>query len=129
MYKVEQKSYGVKLTFAGFLREAEMQSWQSEMLNLLNELPESFGMLIDMREMTAMPAKSQEILIATQKVFKPKVIRSATVTNSIITDIQSKRIGSKSGVNDTKKFINAIEITDWENKAVDWIENEVDPNA
>lgn len=129
MYKVEQKKYGVKLIFAGFLREAEMQSWQSEMLNLLNELPESFGMLIDMREMTAMPAKSQEILIATQKIFKSKVIRSATVTNSIITDIQSKRIGSKSGVNDTKKFINAIETTDWEDKAVDWIENEVDPNA
>jgi|VirMetMinimDraft_7_1064189.scaffolds.fasta_scaffold07398_2 hypothetical protein len=128
MYKIEQKEYGVKLIFSGFLRETEMQSWQFEMLNLLKELPESFGMLIDMREMTAMPAKSQEVVKRTQKIFKARVIRSATITSSIITDIQSKRIGSASGVNETKRFINAANIADWEDKAIAWIQNGIDPN-
>jgi hypothetical protein len=91
------------------LREAEMLSWQSEMLNLLKELSKSFGVLIDSREMTAMPAKSQEILMQTQKIFKSRIIRSATVTCSVITDIQSKRIGTASGVCGTKKFINATD--------------------
>jgi hypothetical protein len=129
MYKVEQKEYGVKLIFSGFLRETEMQSWQFEMLNLLKELPESFGMFIDMREMTAMPAKSQEIVKRTQKIFKARVTRSATVTSSVITDLQSKRIGSASGVNETKIFINAIDIADWEEKAIAWIERGIDPNS
>ena len=129
MYKTERKSYGLKLIFSGFLREAEMLSWKSEMLNLLTELPESFGMLIDMREMTAMPAKSQEVLMVTQKKFKPRITRSVTITNSIITDIQSKRIGAASGVNETKKFINALDTANWERKAINWIENGVDPNS
>jgi hypothetical protein len=129
MYKIEQKNYGIKLIFSGFLREAEMVSWQAEMLNLLKELPKSFGMLIDMREMTAMPAKSQEIVMKTQRIFKPRVIRSTTVTSSVITDIQSKRIGTASGVNETKKFINAIDIADWEERAINWIESGVDPNS
>jgi len=128
MYKIEQKSYGVKLVFSGFLREAEMVSWQTEMLGLLKELPESFGMLIDMREMTAMPAKSQEIVMTTQKIFKSRIIRSATVTKSVITDLQSKRIGTVSGVNETKRFINAIDKPDWEASAINWIKNGVDPN-
>ncbi|WMX16913.1 MULTISPECIES: hypothetical protein [unclassified Aureispira] len=129
MYNVEQKDYGVKLTFAGFLRETEMKAWQSEMLTLLDELPPSFGMLIDMIEMTAMPAKSQEILMATQKKFKPRISRSATITNSVITDMQSKRICTKTGVINTKIFINASETPDWEEKAIDWIENGVYPSA
>jgi hypothetical protein len=129
MYKIEQKEYGVKLIFSGFLREAEMVSWQSEMLKLLHELPKSFGMLIDMCEMTAMPAKSQEIVMQTQKLFKSRITRSATVTSSIITDMQSKRIGTASGVCETKKFINAADTADWEEKAINWIENGVDPNA
>jgi hypothetical protein len=129
MYKIEQKNYGVKLIFSGFLRETEMLSWQTEMLNLLKDLSDSFGMLIDMREMTALPAKSQEIVMKTQKIFKPRVVRSTTVTHSVITDIQSKRIGTASGVNETKRFINAMDTPDWEERAVNWIEKGVEPTA
>lgn len=129
MYTIEQKDYGIKLTFSGFIRESEMLSWQTEMLPLLDVLPESFGMLIDMREMTALPAKSQEVLVATQKRFKPRVIRSATVIKSIITDIQSKRINTISGVNETKRYINAAEVSNWEVKAIDWIKKGIEPNS
>lgn len=129
MYKIEQKNYGVKLIFLEFLREAEMVSWQSEMLKLLHELSKSVGMLIDMCEMTAVTAKNQEIVMKTQKLFKTRITRSATVTHSVITDLQSKRIGAASGVCETKKFINAEDTADWENKAINWIENRVDPNV
>lgn len=123
MYKIEQQSYGLKLTFAGFIREAEMITWQAEIFPLLELLPPSFGMLIDMSEMEAMPSKSQEILMATQKTFKPRIKRSATVTKSAITNIQSKRIGNKSGVNETKIFIDATHTPDWEEQAINWIKN------
>ncbi|MGH1337561.1 MAG: hypothetical protein ACRBFS_15665 [Aureispira sp.] len=127
MYKIEQKSYGLKLTFAGFIREVEITDWQAEMLPLLKTLPPSFGMLIDMCEMTAMPTKSQEIIMATQKNFKSRVTRSATITKSTITNIQSKRISNKSGVNETKVFIDAALTPDWETQAIDWIENGTPP--
>lgn len=129
MYKIEKKNYGIKLTFSGFLREAEMLSWQSEVLNLLKKFPEPFGVLIDMREMDAMPAKSQEVVKRTQRIFKSRVIRSVTVTNSVITDIQSKRIGNASGVNDTKRFINSMDVADWEAQAIAWVEKGIEPNA
>lgn len=128
MYTIEQKDYGIRLTFSGFLRESELLSWQAEMLPLLDELPASFGMLIDMREMTALPAKSQEVMVATQKRFKSRVIRSVTVIKSVITDIQSKRINNISGVNETKRYINAAEVSDWETKAINWIQKGIEPN-
>ena len=128
MYKIEQQSYGLKLTFAGFIREAEITAWQAEMITLLELLPPSFGILIDMCEMTAMPSKSQEILMVTQKTFKPRVKRSATITKSAITNIQSKRIGNKSGVNETKIFIDAAHTPNWEEHAVNWITDGIQPS-
>lgn len=129
MYTIQKEDYGVRLTFAGFIREVEMKKWAEEIFSLLEQLPSSFGMFIDMREMTAMPAKSQEILLATQKTFKPRVERSASITASAITNIQSKRIGNISGVNATKLFVDATETPNWEEVAINWITKGINPYA
>ncbi|BDS12438.1 hypothetical protein [Aureispira anguillae] len=121
MYIVERKDYGVKITFAGFIREKEMKAWQLEMVKLLKTLPDKFGMLIDMREMKAIPAESQQILMATQKIFKPHVLRSASITAAAITNMQFKRMGDKTKVNETKIFINALEVPNWEEVGETWI--------
>lgn len=121
MYKIATEDYGIKLVFAGFIREDEMKAWQSEMVVLLKTLPEKFGMLIDMREMEAIPSKSQEVLMMTQKMFKPRVLRSASVTATVITNLQFKRMGDKTKVNESKIFINALEVPNWEEVAIKWI--------
>lgn len=129
MYKIEQKDYGIKLTFSGLIRAGEMKSWQVEMIKLLKRLPETFGMLIDMREMQALPQESQGIMVSTQKIFKPRVERSATIVSKVITNIQFKRIGNQSKVNETKIFINALDEPNWEEVAKLWIVHAVAPKT
>ena len=128
MYKIEQKDYGVKLTFSGFIRKNEMESWREEMINLLDNLPPKFGILADLTELKPLPVESQEALTKTQAIFKDKVIRSATVTRIDFTDMQFKRLGQVSGVNDTKKFLNATKTPNWEELCLEWITNGTDPS-
>lgn len=127
MYKIEQKDYGIKLIFSGFIRKTEMESWSEEMIDLLTILPPKFGILVDMTGLKPLPVESQEALTKTQTIFKEKVIRSATVTNIDFTDMQFKRLGQISGVNDTKKFLNSSKSPDWESLSLDWITNGTDP--
>lgn len=127
MYKIETKDYGIKLTFADFIIRKEIEEWSEKIILFLDQLPDRFGMLIDMRELKPLPVECQEIMEKTQLKFKTRVVRSATIVNNIITDMQFKRIGKKTGVNSHKIFIDASKVDNWEEIGVNWIVNGVKP--
>lgn len=127
MYKIERKDYGIKLVFSGFIRKEEMESWSNEMIHLSKSLPSKFGMLIDTTELKPLPVESQEALTSTQITFREKITRSVTITNMDVTNMQLKRLGEVSGINDTKKFLDASKFSNWEHLSLNWIVNGVDP--
>ncbi len=129
MYKIEIKDYGFKVTFSDFLHKEDVQGYKDELGKTLDALPEKFGILVDMRTMKPLAPESQETLTSSQKLVSDRLTRSATIVDSAIINMQFKRLSKKSGVIDSKRFIDASKVPDWEKKAVDWIKNGVDPNA
>ncbi len=128
MYKIEKKNYGLKLTFEGFIQSEEIQEWSKEMVDLLENMPDTFGMLIDMRRLKPLPAESQMAMETVQKLFAKRVQRSATIVDNVITNMQFKRIGKKTGVNQTKIYIDASKSNDWETAGRLWITKAIEPN-
>lgn len=127
MYKIERKDYGVKITFAGFIQKDEMLAYKKEFKLMLDLLPEKFGIFSDIREMKPMPADSQKIFNANPELVTPRLTRSATIVNSSVVKIQSKRLVKEWKVSDSKRYIDASITKDWEAKAIDWIKNGVEP--
>ncbi len=131
MYKIEKTNYGIKMALSGYINLEEIREWQQEILKAIEEQPAKIGLLIDMRELKPMPPECQQIVIEAQKKTMNQIIRSATITNQPITDIQLKRLGKISGVNKTKMYVNASETKYWEEIAVYWIikGKQIDPNS
>lgn len=129
MYKFEIKNYGFKVTFSDFLHKEDVQAYKDELAKTLDVLPEKFGILVDMRTMKPLAPDSQETLTSSQQLVANRLTRSATVVDSAIINLQFKRLSKQSGVIDSKRFIDASKTPDWEQKAVDWITDGIDPQA
>lgn len=127
MYKIERKNYGVKITFSGFVKEEEMLVYKKEFRAMLDQLPEKFGIFSDMREMKPMPPESQKIFNANPELVTGRLTRSATIVNSALVKIQSKRMVEEWKVSDSKRYIDASKTSNWEEVAVDWIVNGTEP--
>ena len=126
MYKIEKKSFGVQLTFEGFVHPEEMAEYKKEFRLILDLLPERFGILSDLRNMKPLPPESQQILSANPEWTSGRVIRSATILNSSLVKLQSKRLATEWKQGETKRYIDAAQHPNWEELAINWIENGVE---
>lgn len=127
MYKIERKNYGVKLTFEGFIDPEEMQAYKDEFKTTLNLLPPTFGLLADMRSMKPLPAESQAILSANPEWTASRIIRSATIVDSALVKMQSRRLTKEWKQDATKRYIDSSQHSDWETIAEKWIEDGIEP--
>jgi len=129
MYKIEETSYGYRLTFEGFVKKTEINEWYNESLEILREAPDKFGVLADLRTMKTLPMESQDKLEAGQKHFKQKgMTRSAVILDNPIIAMQFKRIGKNSGIYQWERYLDASTTKDWESRAIKWIEDNIDPD-
>lgn len=129
MYNIEKTSFGLKLTLSDFVRKEDIDNYKNELDNLLRMLPDKFGILIDMRALKPLAPEAQESLTKTQKLVGPRLTRSATIIDSAILNMQFKRLSKKSGVITSKRFIDASKVDNWEQAAVNWIVDGLDPDS
>ncbi len=130
MYKIEKKHYGFHLTFGGFIKEAEMNQWYDESLVALKDMPDKFGVFVDMRELKPLPSESQSKMEAGQKHYKERgMVRSVVVLNDPILTMQFKRIAKQSGIYEWERYIDASSNSDWERIGIAWLTDKVDPDS
>lgn len=128
MYKIERKNFGFKLTFSDFVNSTEINSYIKELKEYLASHNNTFGIMIDMRHMKPLAPDSQQALTDSQKLVANRLTRSATIVqDNAIIKMQFKRLSKQSGVNDTKRFIDASSSTNWERLAEDWITHGIEP--
>ncbi len=128
MYKIEKKNYGLKLTFGGNMELEEIQAWSQEIIGFLDKMPRVFGMLIDMRQLEPLSKDCQMIIEKMQKLFAKRVYRSATIVDNEATNRQFKKMGKRTGVNQTKIYIDSSKVNDWETAGRLWIKKGMEPN-
>ncbi|MCK5075569.1 MAG: hypothetical protein KAR38_04290 [Calditrichia bacterium] len=129
MYKIEKKDFGFKLIFSDFIKIDEMSKWVEESKVALSGSIRKFGVLIDMRNLKPLPKDSQETMETGQKLYKEKGMqRSAVILDNALVAMQFKRLAKGSGIYEWERYIVASEHSDWEDIAINWLKNSVDPD-
>ncbi len=129
MYKIEKKSYGLKLTFGGFIQADEMQNWVNDSGKELGNLASGFGVFVDMRDLKPLPPDAQEVMQVGQIAFKQKGMkRSVVVLANAIVTMQFKRIAKETGIYEWERYIDASSNPNWESIGEAWITKGTDPD-
>lgn len=130
MYKIEKRPSGYILTFAGSINAEEMQRWQNESkIALATETSNSFGVVIDMKDLLPISADTQAIMITGQKLYKEKGMnRSAVILNSPVIAAQFKNLALASGIYATERYIDASSTSEPVKIAIEWVKDAIDPD-
>jgi hypothetical protein len=130
MYKIEKKFFGVQLTFGGYLKKDELDTWKAESAAQLSSVSTPFGVLIDMRELKPLTADAQEVMVSGQKLYKDAGMqRSAVILNSATLTMQFIRLAKASGIYEWERYFDASSDQQWEERAMEWIKNGIDANV
>lgn len=127
MYKIEKTSYGVKLTFSGFIQKEEMAQWVIESQKALVSFPPKFGVFVDMRELKPLSVDSQAEMQKGQKLYKMLGMeRSVVILDNPIITMQFKRIAKETGIYEWERYIDASKNANWEELGKKWLVNGID---
>jgi hypothetical protein len=127
MYTLEKTEYDIKIVFEEFILAEEMREWFEESKKLIESMPETFKVMVDMRKMKTLPPDSKAILEEGQKYYiSHGGSGSAVISRNTITKEQQRNIATRSGVSGTEVYIDGSQ-PDWEQKALDWLVNDIRP--
>lgn len=130
MYKIENRPSGYILTFAGAINAEEMQKWANESEQILSsESRETFGVIVDMKDLLPLDNETKGIMIKGQQLYKEKgMLRSAVILNSPEITLQFKTIAFQSGIYSTERYIDASSNPKPIESAISWVKEAIDPD-
>lgn len=129
MHRIEETTYGYRVTFEGFLQRDDAGTLLESMRRTVRPRDGGFAVLVDMRTSRALAAEAQEMVKQAILLCKDAGLeRNAVVLNSAITTLQTKRIARETGIEKDIRYIDASIEPEWERVAVDWLTCGVDPD-
>lgn len=129
MYQIDKKPYGVHLTFSGYIPKDELEQWLADSKEMISSLPDEFVVLIDMREMELLAPESRPAMVEGQQYYRAHGMqRSVVILKDKITMLQFQGIAKETGIYKWERYIDANAEPGWEQIAMDWILNSVDPD-
>lgn len=123
MWKISKQSFGFVLTFASPMSAQDMQAWIAESKQMLAEpLPAGWGVVVDMRELSALTAEAQKLMQAGQALYKQAGMkRSAVAVRDAVTAMQFRRLARNSGIDQWERYINVQQVAQWQSAAKRWV--------
>lgn len=130
MYKIERRPSGYILTFSGVITLEEINNWYKDSEEqLLFEDRESFGVIINMKDLIPLAAKERLVMVEGQKLYKDKGMRrSAVILKNNIICQQFKNLAIQSGIYKTERYIDASAVPNPVEMAIDWVNDAIDPD-
>ncbi|MFP3939101.1 MAG: hypothetical protein ACLF0P_02235 [Thermoanaerobaculia bacterium] len=129
-YEIEATDYGMRLAFKGFASPEEIAELNRQMERTIVGLPDGFGVIVDMRENRAFPHEVAELMKKQIDMCKERGMgRGAIVLQSAIMTLQARRITSEAGISPQVRFLDASADPKWEQTALEWISQGVEPPA
>lgn len=131
MYKVEAREFGFLLVLKGKVLDEEMQQFHlASVLTLKESGRKRYGILLDIRELLPVSAKSRIIIKKNQRMFKKNgLMRGAIILGHPETAAQFIRMAKETGVYEWGRFIDTFICRNWERAALNWIVRGIDPNT
>jgi hypothetical protein len=130
MHRIEETSYGYRLTFEGFLQRDEAGELLAKMKSTVRPKNGGFAVLLDMRHSRAFPAEAQDLIQSALAFCQNAGLeRNAVVLNSAIATLQARRLAKQTGIAPWIRYIDASAEPEWEKAAVGWLADAVDPRV
>ncbi|MDH3892870.1 MAG: hypothetical protein OEV49_17550 [candidate division Zixibacteria bacterium] len=129
MYQIDKKPYGPHLTFSGYIPKDELDQWLVDSKELLPTLPDEFVVFVDMRDLELLAPESRPTMVEGQRYYRAQGMqRSVVILKDKITKLQFIGIAKETGIYEWERYIDANAEPNWEQIALDWILNAVDPD-
>lgn len=129
MYRIDRQDWGYKLTFGGFVSQAEMKKWVEESRLALAQADGPFVVYVDMRSLKPLAPEVQEIMVGGQQLYqRAGMVRSAVLVPSVTTAMQFKRLAKESGIYEWERYFSG-QAEDHEERAMAWLRDGADPDA
>jgi hypothetical protein len=129
MHKIEETSYGYRVTFEGFLQRDDAGTLLDSMRSTVKPRDGGFSVLVDMRTSRAFPVEAQEVVKQAILLCKEAGLeRNAVVLNSAIAALQARRLARETGIEKDIRYIDASNEPEWERVAIDWLTDGIDPD-
>jgi hypothetical protein len=128
VYKIDRNDLGFYLTFGGDMTKVELERWYKESEQFLMGQHSSFGVIIDMRTLSPLPAEAQEVMVRGQSMYLSRGMqRSCVILQDAITTIQFMRLARQSGIFKYERYIDASAHKDWLQEARNWVGHAIAP--
>jgi hypothetical protein len=128
MYTIQKTDYGLYVTMGGRYNPEEIEHYIAEKERLIGEFDSPFSMLVDLRAAYPTAPQDQQLLEESQgRMRTGNLLRMAIVTLSPVVRNQVQQISFTSHLGDRTRVINASKHDNWEELAMNWILQGVEP--
>jgi hypothetical protein len=130
VYSIERAPYGLRLTFTGTMSFDEVERWGRDIAVALSELPKMFGVFVDMRGLVPLAPEAHGALRQGQLYARHLGMqRSVVIVDSAEVAEQFERIAKETRIYAYERYIDALEVPNWEQMGIDWIVDAIDPDV
>jgi hypothetical protein len=130
MYDIEETSFGFELTFGGRMDRDELLDWRADSEAVVADGPDSFGVLVNMRDLATLDDDAQAVMVDTQHDYREwGMERSAVLLDSATTKLQFQRLARESGIDEWERYVDDESFDDPRAVALDWVNDGVEPEG
>ncbi|MCK4655796.1 MAG: hypothetical protein KAT85_02155 [candidate division Zixibacteria bacterium] len=128
MYKLEKAEYGLNLTLGGDIGTAVAMKLADELEQVLPAQKGEFSILVDARGVIPYERKTQEYVFKWMTLCRQNGCRRyAIIVTSPVLATQASRLAYEAGTGELERYINANEVENWEEIAIRWLVDGIEP--
>ncbi len=129
MYRIEEQTWGYRLSFGGVATPRELARWLVESERMLENCQDEFFVFVDMRTLIPLDRESQKAMQEGQRLYRRSgMVRSVVILASPVIAVQFRRIGGETGIAPWERYIDASTVLDWEEVGMNWLLNALEPD-
>ncbi len=129
MFRIDKTSYGYRLTLGGDLTVVETLRLKTELAAVIGGLRPPFGVIVDIRALMPIMPEAKVYLQECEQLAKDAGLqRRAVILQSPVVKAQVKQLSLLSKTDNIERRINASLTDDWEELALAWVVEGVEPS-
>jgi hypothetical protein len=130
MYRTTKEDFGFEVTLNGKITIDEMKQWRFETVRVMVGAGDNFSVLFDFRELRPgeLDPEVQKMLSDGWRLFKREgMLRSCVILDNSKAVLQYRRRALTSVDYFYERYLDASTDSEWQDKALAWLVNKIEP--
>jgi len=128
VHKIEAAPYGFKVTVLGVIDGEEIEEIRLRLLEILSDHDRAFSLMVDMREVVTLSTEVSKLIEELHRACRRMSMeRAVAVVRSPVIRGQISQISFNIAASNTDRVIDASKVPEWEERAIAWVADGVEP--